>query len=172
MQALVNAIVDSSFATLSSVTTKTTKALPPERNEHLRGEVRALIEKEFRGNESAAARAFGVSGSMLSEFLRGLRGAGPKLLNGVADYTGRSTDDLYGRPPLVRETSGYVKVRSHAQWTDRSTEAKAKSRTAKPEQIERIGDVALSKLPTELTVEFLIRLAEAIAHATPVDDEE
>lgn len=156
---------------MGSMPTKANKSLPADRNEALRAEVAALIRQDFGGVMSAAARAFSVTPAALSEFLKGSRGAGPKLLNGIADYTGRSTDDLYGRPPLVREVLGYLKVRAHTQWKERSEEAKAKARTVTPEQIERSGDVALSKLPTELTADFILRLAEAIAYATPLEEE-
>jgi transcriptional regulator with XRE-family HTH domain len=79
------------------------KALGPDQNERLRDMLREILERDFGGNKSEAARRIGVSQAFVAEFLSGNRGAGNKLLRALADYTGRSTDDLLGRPP-PRET--------------------------------------------------------------------
>ena len=75
----------------------TSKSLRDDQNERLRGILRDLVDAKFGGSASAAARELGIAQSLVSEFLTGGRGAGPKLLNAVAEHTGRSLDDLYGR---------------------------------------------------------------------------
>ena len=56
------------------------KSLPSEHNERLRGVVRELVDGEFQGNASRAAKAFGVTQSLVSEFLAGARGANSRKL--------------------------------------------------------------------------------------------
>lgn len=63
-----------------------TKALGHDRNQRVRDFVRSIVVTEFEGNETRAAAAFGVSQSYLHEFLKGTRGTGMKLVNGVARY--------------------------------------------------------------------------------------
>lgn len=65
------------------MTSTSGKSLRDDQNERVRGIVRELVTKEFAGNMTAAARAFGVRQSLVSEFLSGARGAGPKLINGI-----------------------------------------------------------------------------------------
>ena len=47
--------------------TTSSKSLPSEHNERLRGIVRELVDGEFQGNASRAAKAFGVTQSLVSE---------------------------------------------------------------------------------------------------------
>jgi transcriptional regulator with XRE-family HTH domain len=75
------------------------KALDPEQNEGVRRFTQRLVDLGYDGNVSAAAEALGVSQSLLYEFLKGTRGAGMKLLEGLADVTGASLDEVMGRPP-------------------------------------------------------------------------
>jgi hypothetical protein len=74
------------------------KSLDPERNEAARGLAKRLVATDFEGNVNAAAKAFGVSQSMLYEFLDGKRGAGMKLLEGIATYRQCTLDEVIGRP--------------------------------------------------------------------------
>lgn len=73
------------------------KSLEPERNERLRAIVSEIVRKDFGDNKTVAAAKFGISQLLLSEFIAGGRGVGPKLLEGIADHTGYSLDYLYGR---------------------------------------------------------------------------
>lgn len=75
------------------------KSLGPAENERLREILRELVDTRFKGNKSLAARELKVSQSFVSEVVRGTRGGGNKLLGAIADYTGRSLDDLAGRKP-------------------------------------------------------------------------
>jgi transcriptional regulator with XRE-family HTH domain len=94
------------------------KALAPERNERLREIVRSFVAEMFDGNVTRAAARIGVSQPLLSEFLAGGRGAGPKLLEGLADALGRSVDDLLGRPAPASAgpaaTAGIIAAREEA----------------------------------------------------------
>ena len=60
-----------------------TKSLSERQNEKARKALRELISRSFSSQRSAA-EAFGVTPTQISDFLSGKRGAGPKLLMGVA----------------------------------------------------------------------------------------
>jgi hypothetical protein len=140
------------------------KSLTTAQNEHLRGVVRALVAGDFDGNASRAARAFGVTQSLVSEFLGGGRGAGPKLVQGVADYTGASIDALYGRAgvPAVQRA---LAVGRHPEWPAARDGALQRARTVRPADIERVADVVLPYQPQHLSPDFVLRLAEALLFA-------
>lgn len=120
-------------------------------------------------NRDSASRAFGVAQSMVSEFLAGGRGAGPKLINGIAEHTGRSIDDLYGRHvvPIPDGSKAYQRLADHPDWERCLREALERGSLATPEQVVEAGDVAFSKPPETLTADFVIRIAEALATAVP-----
>jgi len=139
-----------------------TKSLRPEQNERLREIVRDVIAKDFSGNATAAARAFGVAQGLVSEFLFGGRGAGPKLIQGLADYTDRSIDDLYGRPALPLAAGGHQLIGSRADWPAVRDVVIAKSRRLTPLDVERVAGVSMSQPPEKLSEEFVTRLAEAL----------
>ena len=63
---------------VATVAGMSTKSLRPDQNERLRGIMRDVIAKDFSGNATAAAKAFGVAQGLVSEFLSGGRGAGPR----------------------------------------------------------------------------------------------
>jgi hypothetical protein len=76
------------------------KSLEPDQNDALRALVRELIDRDFDGKVSVAAKAEPpISHSLLFEFLDGRRGAGVKLLNWISARTGRGIDELLGRTP-------------------------------------------------------------------------
>ena len=160
--------------TLGSMTSKTQgKSLTRDQNEHLREVVRDLIEKDFGGITARAAVAFGVRQPTLSNFLNHSLGAGPKLIQGIANYTGRSIDSLYGRPELNLPSGGYQLLGQHPQWKTALAEAtERRSRLVRVSQLEAVAAVALSKPPEHLTADFIIGMAEAFAKAEPFDDPE
>lgn len=82
------------------------KALGPEVNDAARSYIRDIVEKEFKGNASKASKEFRISQSMLYEFLDGSRGAGMKLLRGVAAYKGVAIDVVLGQSPPVDPLGG------------------------------------------------------------------
>lgn len=137
------------------------KSLTAAQNEHLRGVVRRILTQDFDGNVSRTAKALGVVQSMVSEFLSGARGAGPKMLQGVADYTGQSIDSLYGRtgtPGATRPST----IGTHPDWPAARAGALARARTVKPEDVERVADVVLPHQPAHLSEDLILRLAEAL----------
>lgn len=72
-----------------------TKSMEPDQNAAMRALVRRLVEERFEGNRTKAAMAFGVSQPYLYEFLETEnRGAGMKLLRGVAAYLHVGIDDV------------------------------------------------------------------------------
>jgi hypothetical protein len=73
------------------------KALGPELNDAARKFIKEVVKSDFDNNTSRAAKALHISQSMLYEFLEGKRGAGMKLLSGVAAYRGVSVDVVIGR---------------------------------------------------------------------------
>lgn len=82
------------------------KSLEVKANEAARAFVRAIVDGDFRGNIKSAAKAFSISYTMLYEFLHETRGAGMKLLNGVAKYRRVSIDTIVGRDPSAMLTAG------------------------------------------------------------------
>lgn len=160
------AIAIGALATLDGMATK---SLRPEQNERLREIVRDLIARNFAGNGTAAAKALGVTQGLVSEFLSGGRGAGPKLIQGLADYTGRSIDDLYGRPALALAAGGHQLIGSRADWPPTRDAVIAKNRRLTPPDVERVAGVSLSQPPEKLTEEFVTRLAEALLYAIPYE---
>lgn len=152
--------------TLGSMAPKT-KSLTPAQNEHLREVLRELVDKDFSGNQSATAKALGVSQSLISEVLAGGRGVGPKFVQNLADYTGRTIDELYGRAPLPRIHSGMEVIGRRHDWPAVRAEAVARARTVSPADIDRVAEVALSQPPDALTADFVLRMAEALLYAVP-----
>jgi hypothetical protein len=73
-----------------------TKSLPNAENAFLRG----LVQKVLDGaaTQTEAAMRLGVSQSYLNEFIGGTRGAGPKLLKGLARLNPRKSGRLLGVP--------------------------------------------------------------------------
>lgn len=145
-------------------TMASSKSLTASQNEHLRGVVRRLVAETFGGNASQAARAFGVTQSLVSEFLGGGRGAGPKLVQGVADYTGSTIDALYGRHGAPQSV-GLLPIGRHPEWPAARAAALARARTVRPEDIERVADVVLPHRPQHLSEDLVLRLAEALLFA-------
>jgi transcriptional regulator with XRE-family HTH domain len=137
----------------------TGKALEGPANERLREVVRALVEQDFDGNRAGAARRLGVSQSYVQEFLAGTRGAGRKLLEGLADYTGRSIDDLMGRRT---KKPGAATLGQHPDWPAKEAEARKRyGRAIEGRYFDKAARTSGTELPEVLTVEFVRRMAEA-----------
>ncbi|HEX4337563.1 MAG TPA: helix-turn-helix transcriptional regulator [Polyangiaceae bacterium] len=71
-----------------------TKSLPSAENAFLRGLVQKVLESA--STQTEAAQRLGVSQSYLNEFIGGTRGAGPKLLKGLARLNPRKSARLLG----------------------------------------------------------------------------
>lgn len=74
-----------------------TKASTPEANDAARKFAQAVVDREFGGNTLKAAAALGVSQSYVSDFLRGTKGAGTKMLHALANFCGVPLDVVIGR---------------------------------------------------------------------------
>lgn len=85
------------------------KSIGQQGNERIRELVRAVVAAH-QGKEVAAAKALGVSQSYISEFLASKRGAGTKLLRGLARLKPESASMLLGArddaPPVATEPAG------------------------------------------------------------------
>jgi hypothetical protein len=146
--------------------------------------VREIMARDFGGNLSATAKALGVTPAALHDFVvTEQRGAGMKLLDGIARYTKRSIDDLvghrveYDRPPGLDRTA----IGNHRMWQRVRGETLARyGRFIEPTKLDEVAAVSLSKMPEVLTVEFvkgvydvLVQLEadEVAARARPRSDE-
>lgn len=151
-------------ATVEDVTAS--KSLPLESNERLRTLVRELLETRARGNITAFARELKVTGPYLNEFLSGKRGAGAKLLTALADYTGRTLDDLAGRKTVIAmppPAEGTALAGNLPHWAEASAEARAR-KVVPDEAIAVAAHVGGLTAPTGgVTPEFVIDLAQFVA---------
>ena len=84
-----------------------TKSLPVGENAFLRGLVQKVLDQA--STQTEAAQRLGVSQSYLNEFVGGTRGAGPKLLKGLAKLhpklSGRLLGLAEGDDPVTRSSS-------------------------------------------------------------------
>lgn len=78
-----------------------TKRVDPKCIASVTAAVRELVERDFEGSQTAAAKALKVSQGHLSHVLRsGDRGPGLPFLIALREYTGRSIDSLLGLESL------------------------------------------------------------------------
>lgn len=145
------------------------RALPREQNERLRALLREIITKDFDGGLTKAAEKLGVTHATVSDVLNGKRGVGQKLLNGLAEHTGRSLDDLLGRPAIVYDaetTRRGSRVGQHPSYSAASAELRRKLQRRGGAADESImldlEGVTLSRSATVLTADFLLRLYDAL----------
>jgi transcriptional regulator with XRE-family HTH domain len=127
------------------------KTIGEERNSAVRAVVRGLIEKSFEGDQAAAAKAFGVSPSLVSEFLSGKRGAGMKLLDGIAAYTGRPIDEIVRHRPAEE-----IRVEYDERYPNRARAIEKMRDVVSAEAIRRISTLALSS-PRDPDVAWWVR---------------
>ncbi|MDP3278606.1 MAG: helix-turn-helix transcriptional regulator [Deltaproteobacteria bacterium] len=122
--------------------------------------MKQLVEQHAEGNIAAFARELGVAAPFLNEFLNGKRGAGSKLLNAIADFTGQSLDQLYGR----KDSLSLDRLGSHPNWI-RSAEAAKRLNIVPDEAIDVAAQIANLSTPrgSEITPAFVIDLAQFVA---------
>lgn len=97
-----------------------TKSLEESQNDAVRAVTRAIMDRDFEGKQLRAAPVFGVSQGYLGEFLSGRRGAGMKLLRGVANYAGVSIDQLMGNTGTVEGTVEVVRAFANERYPARA----------------------------------------------------
>jgi transcriptional regulator with XRE-family HTH domain len=151
-------------------TDRGSKSLVDAANERVRAATRAYVRDRHGNNASAAARELGVSQPMLSEFMAGTRGAGPRLLNAIADATGYSLDYLHGR---TDSPTGIIGERflDHPDWARVAAEARRRFPLAVPPYAyDGAGRFARERRAVALTAEVALQLAQAWL-ATASEDE-
>ena len=85
---------------MDDVKTKSQR-LDPVHVRHLAAIVAEIVERDFDGNLTAAAKRIGISQPHLGQVREGSgKGAGMRTLIALRQYTQRSIDDLLGLPPL------------------------------------------------------------------------
>lgn len=147
------------------------RALPPAQNERVRGILRELVRVEFAGAVKKTADALGVTHATVSDVLSGKRGAGQKLLAGIAAHTGRSLDDLVGHvvvyDPAATRTGSRLGL--HPGWTQAEAELRRKiaRRFATPQEqvISDMRGVTLTRPLPVLTGDFLLKLYDSLMQA-------
>lgn len=144
------------------------RALPAAQNEALRRRLREMVNARFDGVLTHAAKALGVSHATLSDVLSGKRGVGQKLLDGMANVTGQSLDVLLGRaveldPAAAR---GGDRVGQHPGYARAALELRAKLArrgvAVDESAVAEIREASMSRVRPVLTVDFLMRLYEAV----------
>jgi transcriptional regulator with XRE-family HTH domain len=141
-----------------------TNSLTDESNERIRRILRELIAKDTDGNITHFAKRLNLTGPGLNEFLSGKRGAGGKTLTALANYTGRTMDDLMGRPaakvPQSLEGAVYGNLPGWA-----AAAAEAKRRHVVPDDAvdaaARIG--GLTPPTGDIDPDFVIDVAQFVA---------
>jgi transcriptional regulator with XRE-family HTH domain len=141
------------------------KALDIQQNDRAVAKLRHALATQFDGNISAPAKAIGVSGPAISDVLNSKRGAGMKVLRGLARVTGVSVDELVtGRPSAA--LAGYETLASHPSWPKARAEALKRLARFRPElaeaSVDRVSRFAMPDVPVVLTGLFVASLAEAI----------
>lgn len=148
------------------------RALPREQNERLRALLREIIAKDFDGGLTKAAERLGVAHATISDVLSGKRGVGQKLLSGLAEHTGRSLDDLVGRPAIVYDAAPVrrgSRVGQHPGYSAAAAELRRKLQRrgggADETLMSDLEGLTLSRFVTVLTSDFLLRLYDALLQA-------
>jgi transcriptional regulator with XRE-family HTH domain len=71
-----------------------TKGLEPEQRANVQRLLRTIVDRDFDGNQSKAARGLQVSQAFISDTVSGNRGAGNRLLIAMAKHLGVTIDDV------------------------------------------------------------------------------
>lgn len=142
------------------------KTIGPDRNEAVRRFVREQIRDVFDGNQKAAAKAYGVTPSALSELLSDKRGAGMKLLDGIAKSTGKSVDEIVGGPAHAPQpvrtvyAERYPMFRNSPGWSEALAEAR-KARPFYPDYAWNAAGETSALVLERVTPDQVIRFAQA-----------
>ena len=145
----------------------------------------ALVEKivndDFDGNVTRAAKKIGISASFITEMIERRRGPGNKALDKLADYTGKSTDELMGRkrPKLVYaggENRAFppTAIGNHPSFEKQWKAAVGRyGRSMDLGLHDRVASVSGGfGMPEELPIEFIKQIHDAVAMAEAAKAEE
>lgn len=128
------------------------KTYPDEESERVRALLRELLERDFQGNQSQAARVLGLTQSMINLVINGQRNPGTEVLDALSEYTGRAGDNIRGRLPRYRDLPG---------WEEALPEAMKMFRRVPPAAFEAVGNLMGQAPPGELTPLVIGTLAQA-----------
>jgi hypothetical protein len=137
-----------------------TKKLRPEDNERARAFVAHIVERDFKGVELTAAKAFGISQSMLHEFLAGSRGAGMNILLAIADHAGVGVDVVLGRA-----AAGLPPLNRHPNWKKSREDAERDHPEIPVEWLDEVGKGYLPGALEEVDGQLVAGLAREWAAA-------
>lgn len=145
------------------------RALPLDQNEHVRALVRKIVDEDFDGKLTPASHAFGVSHAAVSDLLNGKRGAGAKLLEGVARYRRISIDEVLGRATVhydpVEHREG-DRVGDHPEFEAAAQELRERHQrrgvATDESALLEVQGMGLSSPKRHLTREFISLLYEAV----------
>lgn len=139
------------------------RSFTPAQNEKLREMAAKLLAERHNGNRSDLARALGVSGAAMSNFLNGATGAGTKLASALARELGMSLPEIIGvasgdtgavsRRPIYGNLDGWAKW---SAWLLEQGLVKASSEAT-------ARTMSGLRVPEPVTMEFVLemcRLAE------------
>ncbi len=142
------------------------KSLEIQANEALRAAVRKIVKDQFSGDKTKAAKAIGISASMLSEFLKGTRGAGNKTLLKLAKFTGRSMDSLSGVTTTIDpgEDRRYPvsALGNRPEWPDLKKQLESGKRNVNPYLVEELAHLQFSNAPERVLLEFVFKQYDAV----------
>lgn len=146
------------------------KSLGPADNDRLRALLQKLVDERFGGNKSEAARRLKLSQSFVTEMLAGRRGGGNKALRALADFTGKSLDELAGRPGVrvVYEPGAELDASALGRRADfaearEDCELRYGKWLAKyPGILDRTATMGLGRTFERLNGDVLFKLAEAL----------
>ena len=145
------------------------KALEPGQNERLRALLTDIVNRDFKGNKTHAAKGLGVSQSFVTEVMAGHRGAGNTLINALADYTGKSTDELRGRTRPraddVGEGTGIGRVEG---WEAAAEECVAQNPWVQPWMIRSAARVSGVDAPSPMTAAYVLEAVQFILRARAI----
>lgn len=127
--------------------------------------LRAIVD-QHGGVVLHAAKALGVSHSLVHEVLGGGRGAGTKLLRALSEHTGRSMDDILRGIERDRGPRESERLGAHPQFKVRLEELQRvlQRRGTKPDAavIAEMHEWTGSRALPRLTVTFMMKVYEAL----------
>ncbi len=139
------------------------KSLPADQMARVRGLVRELVDTRFAGNISRAAKETKVAYAQLYGLYEGSGGAGNLTLQRLADFTGRSADELMGRSEPARTGDPARPVlRNRPGYNEALALAEKQAWWVPPSVWPMAGETATLIAPAYITPEMLIHAAQLV----------
>lgn len=129
-----------------------TKKLPdPREVARVREILEGVIVERFGNNETATARALGVTQATVNYVRNKKREPGPELIDALSKITDRATDDIRGLRPRFRELPG---------WEEALPEAMRMFKQLPPAAFEAAGNLMGMAPPGEITPLVIGQIAQ------------